>query len=195
MREIVLNHEEIIDCCKRIGKQLEEKFKNSDSIPVFVGVLKGANLFFMDLIQQTHCQMILDFIQVTSYNGTSSTGVINLKKDFSENITNRDLVIVEDVVDTGLTLSYIKQYIQIKYKPRSITVVCLIDKKPLRKVDFNVDYVGVVLNENKFLCGYGFDYHELLRNVDYVYVPDKKEIEELDKLLNKDKKAINSLQK
>jgi len=188
MREIVLSHEEIDDICKRIGTQLEEKFKDANNIPVFVGVLKGATPFFMDLIRQVHIPMILDFIQVTSYDGTSSTGVIHLKKDITENITNKDLVIVEDIVDTGLTLNYVKQYIQIKYKPRSITVVCLIDKKPLRKIDFTVDYAGVVLNENKFLCGYGFDYHELLRNIDYVYVPDKKEISDLDKYLAKNTK-------
>lgn len=184
---MVLTKEDIQDICVRLGGELEKKFSKSESIPVFVGVLKGANLFFMDLIRQCHFPMVLDFIQVTSYNGTSSTGVIHLKKDISEDITGKDLVIVEDVVDTGLTLNYIKQYIQIKYNPKSITVVCLIDKKPLRKIDFKVDYVGTVLNENKFLCGYGFDYHELLRNVDYVYVPDKKEIAELDKLIAKNK--------
>jgi len=190
MREIVMTHEEIIEACKRIAGELEKKFKNSDSIPVFVCVLKGATNFFMDLIQQVSMPIITDYMQVNSYNGTSSTGVIHLKKDITENITGKDLVIVEDVVDTGLTLNYIKQYIQIKYNPRSITIVTLIDKKPLRKIDFHVDLCGVVLNENKFLCGYGFDYHELLRNVPYVYVPDKKEITELDKILSKDSKVI-----
>src|SRR5574344_454047 len=188
MRETVLSKEEIQEICKRIGSQLDEKFKDSKTIPVFVGVLKGANLFFMDLVRQCHFPMVMDFIQVTIYDGTSSTGVIHLKKDVTADITNKDLVIVEDIVDTGLTLNYVKQYIQIKYKPKSISVVCLIDKKPLRKIDFKCDYVGATLKENKFLCGYGFDYHEILRNQDYVFVPDKKEIEEIDKLLIQDAK-------
>lgn len=131
--------------------------------------------------------MAIDFLQVTSYDGTSSTGVIHLKKDLTENVTGRDVVFVEDVVDTGLTLNYIKQYIQIKYNPRSISVVCLVDKTPLRKVDFHVDYVGLHLKENKFLCGYGFDYHEIVRNIPYLYVPNKEEIEEMDEVLAKDK--------
>lgn len=189
MREIILTHDEIIETCKRLGGELEKKFKNSTSIPVFVCVLKGANNFFIDLIQNINMPIITDYLQVTSYNGTSSTGVIHLKKDITENITNKDLVIVEDVVDTGLTLNYIKQYIQIKYLPKSVTIVTLIDKKPLRKIDFNVDLSGIVLNENKFLCGYGFDYHELFRNIPYIFVPDKKEITEIDKLLEKDAKS------
>ncbi|MFA6755438.1 MAG: hypoxanthine phosphoribosyltransferase [Bacilli bacterium] len=183
MKEIILSEEEIREVIARLGKDLTKKFKKSGSVPVFVGVLKGATMFMMDLIRQCDFPLICDFIQVTSYDGTSSTGVIHLKKDISEDIKDKDLVIVEDIVDTGLTLNYLKQYIQIKYKPRSITVVCFIDKKPLRKVDFKCDYVGVTLNEKKFLFGYGFDYHEIGRNVPYVYVPDQKQIEEMDKIV------------
>ncbi len=187
MREIVLTADEINETCKRLGAELTEKYKNSDSLPVFVCILKGAVLFFTDLIKNCDFPMAIDFIQVTSYDGTSSTGVIHLKKDLTENVTGRDVVIVEDVVDTGLTLNYLKQYIQIKHNPKSISVVCLVDKTPLRKVDFHVDYVGLHLKENKFLCGYGFDYHEIVRNVPYLYVPDKQEIEEMDEVLAKDK--------
>ena len=187
MREIILTAEEIDETCKRLGKELTKKYKNSESIPVFVCILKGAVLFFTDLIKYCDFPMAIDFLQVTSYDGTSSTGVIHLKKDLTENVTGRDVVFVEDVVDTGLTLNYIKQYIQIKYNPRSISVVCLVDKTPLRKVDFHVDYVGLHLKENKFLCGYGFDYHEIVRNIPYLYVPNKEEIEEMDEVLAKDK--------
>ncbi len=187
MREIILTAEEIDETCKRLGKELTKKYKNSESIPVFVCILKGAVLFFTDLIKYCDFPMAIDFLQVTSYDGTSSTGVIHLKKDLTENVTGRDVVFVEDVVDTGLTLNYIKQYIQIKYNPKSISVVCLVDKTPLRKVDFHVDYVGLHLKENKFLCGYGFDYHEIVRNIPYLYVPNKEEIEEMDEVLAKDK--------
>ncbi len=192
MREIILTEKEIDETCKRLGKELTERYKNNETIPVFVCILKGAVLFFTDLIKYCDFPMALDFLQATSYDGTSSTGVIHLKKDISEDVTNRDVVFVEDVVDTGLTLNYVKQYIQIKHKPKSISVVCLIDKTPLRKVDFHVDYVGLHMKENKFLCGYGFDYHEIVRNVPYVYVPDKKEIEEMDESLAKDKSIVES---
>lgn len=187
MREIILTAEEINETCKRLGKELTEKYKNSESIPVFVCILKGAVFFFTDLIKYCDFPMALDFLQVTSYDGTSSTGVIHLKKDLTEDVTGRDVVFVEDVVDTGLTLNYVKQYIQIKHNPKSISVVCLVDKTALRKVDFHVDYVGLRLKENKFLCGYGFDYHEIVRNIPYLYVPDKEEIEEMDEVLAKDK--------
>lgn len=192
MREIILTQEEIEETCKRLGEELTERFKNNETIPVFVCVLKGAIFFFTDLLKHCDFPLSLGFLQVTSYNGTSSTGVIHLKKDLCENVANRDIVIVEDVVDTGLTLNYVKQYIQIKYQPKSISVVCLIDKKPLRKVDFHCDYVGLHMNENKFLCGYGFDYHEIVRNVPYIYVPDKAEIEEMDEYLKKSDDAIKS---
>lgn len=188
MKEIVLSHDEIVQICTRLAKELEERFKNSDTIPVFVGVLKGACPFFMELIKHYSLPMKTDFIQVSSYDGTSSTGVIHLKQDISIDIRNKDVVLIEDIIDTGLTLSYLKQYIEIKYNPKSVTVVTLIDKKPLRRVDFKCDHVGVTLNENKFLVGFGFDYKEVLRNVDYVYVPSKKEIAELDKLISKDNK-------
>ena len=188
MKEIILKREEIESICKRIAKELETKFKNSDSIPVFIGVLKGACPFFMDLIKNYTLPMKTDFIQVSSYDGASSTGIIHLKQDISLDITDKDVVIVEDIIDTGLTLSYLKQYIQIKYNPRSITIVTLIDKKPLRKVDLQCDYVGVYLNENKFLVGYGFDYKELIRNFDYIFVPTKEELDYYDRLLKSEQK-------
>lgn len=188
MKEIVLSHEEIIEICKRIAKELEDKFKNSDSIPVFIGVLKGATPFFMDLIKYYTLPMKVDFIQVSSYDGTSSTGVIHLKQDISMDIKNKDIIIVEDIIDTGLTLSYLKQYISIKYNPRSITLVSLVDKKPLRKVELQCDHVGICLNENKFLVGYGFDYKEIIRNFDFVFVPTTEDVEERNKLVEKDER-------
>ena len=183
MKEIVLNKDEIHEICVDLGRKLEEKFKDSETIPVFVGVLKGATPFFMDLIREIHIPLALDFIQVTSFSGTSSTGVIHLKKDLSEDVTNRDLVIVEDIVDSGLTLNYVKQYLEKNHKPRSITVVCLFDKKPMRKIEFEADYVGVTLKENKFLCGYGFDYYEILRNIDFVFVPDEEDLKKYDDII------------
>ena len=187
MKEIVLSSEEIQETIKRIAKELEEKFKNSDKTPIFVGVLKGALPFMMDLVKYYEGDLIEDFIQVSSYEGTASTGVIHLKKDLSIDVKDKDLVIIEDIIDTGTTLSYLKQYLQIKYQPRSITLVTLLDKKPLRKVDLTADIVGVTLTQNEFLVGYGFDYNEIGRNYDFIFVPTKKQLETWDKLLNNDK--------
>ena len=143
----------------------------------------------MDLLKYYTLPCKIDFIQVSSYDGTSSTGVIHLKKDISIDIKGKDIVLIEDIIDTGLTLNYLKQYFQIRYMPSSITIVTLVDKKPLRKVDLKCDIVGLTLNQNKFLVGYGFDYNELVRNFDYVFVPSKKDIDEWDKAISKDSKV------
>ncbi len=183
MKEIVLNEAEIQEAVKRVAEELKERFKDSDSIPVFIGVLKGAMPFMMDLLKYYDLPVIEDFIQVSSYDGTSSTGVIHLKKDVSEDIKNKDVVLIEDIVDTGTTLSYLKQYIKIKYQPRSITICSFLDKKPLRKVDLEADIVGVSLTKNQFLVGYGLDYNEIKRNTPYIFIPDEKELDEWNELL------------
>lgn len=185
--EIVLTKEEIQEAIQTIADKLNRKFKNQNSIPVFLGVLKGAMPFFQDLVKKCKFDMKVDYIQVSSYSGTSTTGVIHLVKDVSEDLKGREVFIVEDIIDTGLTLNYLKQYLKVKYNPKSITLVSLIDKKPLRKVDLKVDYVGVSMIENKFLCGYGLDYKEIARNTDYIFVPTKKQLNEWDKLLENKK--------
>lgn len=186
--EIVFSKEEIDQIVSRVADKLNEEYKTKNTIPVFIGVLKGAMPFMMDLIKKCDFDLKTDFIQVTSYSGTSSTGVIHLKKDISEDIKGKDVVIVEDIIDTGLTLNYLKQYIQLNYNPRSIKIVCFVDKKPLRKVELTADIAGVTINQNKFLVGYGFDYNELGRNYDYVFVPSKKQLTDWDKKLQQDKK-------
>lgn len=185
--EVIFSKEQLDEIISSVADKLNARFENQTSIPVFISVLKGAEPFFNDLIKKCHFEMKIDFIQVSSYSGTSSTGVIHLKKDITEDIKGKDIYIVEDIIDTGLTLNYLKQYIQLNYQPRSITIICLVDKKPLRKVDLTADIVGVTLAQNKFLVGYGFDYNEIGRNYDYIFVPTKKQLETWDKLLNNDK--------
>lgn len=179
--EIILNKEEIDEVITEVANKLNNFYKDSDRIPVLIGVLKGALPFMMDLIKKLTFDLEMDFIQVTSYSGTSSTGVIHLKKDITTNIKDRDVIIVEDIVDTGLTLNYLKQYIQLNYSPRDIKICCFVDKKPLRKVQLEPDIVGVTMTQAKFLVGYGFDYNEIGRNIDYVFVPTKKQLEEWDR--------------
>ncbi len=183
MREIVINEKEIDLITSKCAKELKEKFKDNKKAPILIGVLKGALPFMMDLVKKCDFELEEDFIQVSSYNGTASTGVVHLKKDVSKDIKDRDIVLIEDIIDTGLTLSYLKQYLKMKYNPNSITICTFIDKKPLRKVELEADVVGTTINDNKFLVGYGLDYNELARNINYVFIPSKEDLNKWDKLL------------
>ena len=116
--KLLINHDEIVDMCKRIGAKLEDKFKGKN--PLIVGVLKGACPFHCELIKHIDLPLEVDYIQVCSYVGMESSGKINIKKDLDCDIMGRDVVIVEDIVDTGLTLNYLKQVL-IERKPNSLT--------------------------------------------------------------------------
>lgn len=184
MLKIILSENEIKDICKRITKQLEDKFKNQNDIPVFIGVLKGALPFMMDIMKQYSLPCIMDFIQVSSYEGTSSSGKITLKKDVSENLKGKNIIIIEDIVDTGITMNYLTEYFYKKHQVKSITTVSLLDKKVKRIIPFDVDIIGKEIPD-EFVMGYGFDYNDLARNSNCVYVPTKEEIENFEMLSKK----------
>lgn len=185
MLKIILSEEEIKTICSNIAKIIETKLENSTSIPVFIGVMKGALPFMMDIMKNITIPCKLDFIQVSSYEGTESTGKITLKREIHENIKNKDVVIIEDIVDTGVTMDFLTKYIKEKYAPKSITTVTLLDKKCRRVIPFDVDIVGKEI-PNEFVVGYGLDYNDLGRNSSCVYVPTKEEIEHFDELAKND---------
>lgn len=183
MRKTILTIEEIKKINQDLGKKFTELFKDEELSPVFIGVMKGALPFMMDLIREIDCPILTDYVQISSYMGTESTGVIKLKKDVSINLENRQVVIVEDIIDSGNTLKWLKEYLQKNYCPKKIITCTLLDKKCQRKVDFDSDYVGKVIG-NEFIVGYGLDYDEYFRNEKYVFVPSKEEIEAIDKKNN-----------
>ena len=183
-REVILSSEQITAICKDIAGKLDDRFAAENiKAPIVIGVLKGSLNFMMDLIKEMKTEVMTDYIQVSSYSGTSSTGAVILKKDLSLDITGRTIVIVEDVIDTGLTMQYLTGYLQQKHNPKEIIIISLFDKLYLRKTDLHVDYTGKVLTENKFLVGYGLDYNELSRNVPYVYVATPEDVKHWDKVL------------
>ena len=163
MRKIILTNEEIQKRCKLIGEQLATRYRFNDTPPVFIGVMKGAIPFLTDLVTYVDLPLIIDYIQVGSYNGTESTGTVVLKKDVSQDVRNRDIVIVEDIVDSGISMTFLVDYFKRKYQPKSIVTVALLDKKCNRKVPFELDYFGAEVG-NEFLMGYGLDYRDLFRN-------------------------------
>ena len=134
-----------------------------------VAVLKGAFMFLADLIREIDGPVTCDFIAVSSYgSGTSSSGEVRLTKDLDRSLEGRDVVIVEDIVDTGLTLSYLQDILRAR-EPRSLKTACLLSKPSRRKVDVKVEYIGFSI-EDKFVVGYGLDFDERYRNLPYIGV-------------------------
>ena len=132
--------------------------------PVVIGILKGAAMFFADLTRAIKTPLTMDFIAISSYGGgTKSSGEVSLKKDLDGAIEGRDVLLVEDIVDSGITLSYIVRLLQAR-KPRSIKVAALLDKPCRRKTPFKADYIGFEI-EDKFVVGYGLDFDQKYRNL------------------------------
>jgi len=184
MDHIVLSQEEIQAICKRLGAQISEDLKDEPIPPVFICIMKGAAPFYNDLIKNVSINIVCDYMRLSSYAGLSSTGNVKMAQSLHEDITDRTVVIVEDIVDTGLSMDFLLRYIHEHYKPKKVLVCALFDKVLARRNEVKVDYVGHVLDKSEFLVGYGLDYKELLRNVPYVYVPTKEEIAELDALVD-----------
>ena len=186
MRKIILSNEEIQNICELIGSQLATRYRFNDEPPVFIGVMKGAIPFLNDLVCHCNIPLLIDYIQIGSYNGTESTGTVILKKDVSLDIRNRDIIIVEDIVDSGISMNFLVDYFQKKYQPKSIVTVALLDKKVNRKTPFELDYFWIEVG-NEFLMGYGLDYNDLWRNTREVFVPSPEEVKEWDEFLEKAK--------
>lgn len=150
-----------------IGAELTERFGKNR--PVLVCVLKGASFFYIDLCRCMNCAIDMDFISVSSYGaGARSTGVVRLIKDLDNNITGRDVVIVEDIIDSGLTMQYLKELFLAR-KPSSITTVSFLDKASCHSSNLKTDLCGFEI-ENEFVVGYGLDYANYYRNLPYIGV-------------------------
>ena len=137
----------------------------------FVCVLKGAFLFLADLVRSLDDRVTIDFIAVSSYGaGKQSSGEVRLVKDVDASLENRHVVIVEDIVDTGLTLHYLQDILRLR-GPRSLRTACLLSKPSRRKVDVQVDFIGFTIDDH-FVVGYGLDFNEKFRNLPYIGVLD-----------------------
>ena len=167
IERILFSEEELKSRIAELGAQLTEDFK--DKNPIFVGVLKGCFVFMADLLRSTDIYCTMDFMAVSSYgDGVTSTGAVKINKDLSRDIAGRHVIIVEDILDSGITLSYLKNYLSVR-KPASISIVTLLDKPSRRRADIKADYVGFEV-EDAFVVGYGLDYAEEYRNLPYIGV-------------------------
>ena len=166
IKEVLLTQEQIQEKVKELAGILSEEYAGKD--PVFVGVLKGVVMFFADMVRaiDTPCQ--IDFMWISSYSGTNSTGNMVVKRDLSVDIKGRHVVILEDIFDTGNSLDYTYKHLMSK-EPASLEVCTLLDKPERRNpaVTLKADYVGFEV-PNAFVVGYGLDFNEHYRNLPYV---------------------------
>ena len=164
---IMLNEEQISARIKELAAQLDKLYNGR--FPVVVCVLKGSVLFFSDLIRNMNTPLSIDFMSVSSYgSGTKSTGELKVKMDLSTDIKGRDVLIVEDIIDSGNTLYKLKALLN-ERMPASVNIVTMLDKPARREVPIEPDYTGFVI-EDEFVIGYGLDYAEEYRNLPYVGV-------------------------
>ena len=169
--DVLFSEEMITKRVKELANEFYLKYQNEEV--VFVCTLKGAVFFACDLLKNYQGDARLEFLRVSSYEGESSTGKINLKLPLkAENIHGKHVIIVEDIVDTGYTLEYITKYVN-DMKPKSLITCTLLDKKARRVVDINPDYSGFVVDD-LFVIGYGLDYDQKYRNLPYVGVVVKE---------------------
>ena len=186
MKKVILKHDEIQTICQDIGQKITNELTHEERIPIVVGIMKGALNFMTDLVKYINTNIFLDYIQVSSYNGTSTTGRVILKRDLSFDVNNRTMILVEDVIDTGISMNYLLHFIHDRYHPKRVILVTLFDKKCRRKMDVKIDYTGKVLEGDDFLFGYGLDYNEIGRNLPDVYGLDSSEIIALQDQIKRD---------
>ena len=168
---VLFTEEDIAKRVSELADTLYQKF--GDEEVTFVCTLKGAVFFACDLLKSYKGDARMDFLRVSSYEGESSTGKINLKLPLkAENINDKNVVILEDIVDTGYTLNYIRNYVK-EMNPKSYTECTLLDKKARRVIDINPDYSGFVIDD-LFVVGYGLDYDQRYRNLPYIGVVVKE---------------------
>lgn len=167
IEKVLLTEEEIRKKVKELGEALTRDYNGKN--PLFIGVLKGSVIFMSDLVRVMDTHVEMDFMAVSSYgNSSTSSGVVRIMKDLERDVEDRDVIIVEDIIDTGTTLKYLYEYI-LKRNPKTLKICALLDKPERRKVGIQADYLGFSVPD-EFLVGYGLDYAEMYRYLPYVGV-------------------------
>jgi hypoxanthine phosphoribosyltransferase len=168
---VLLDAEAIQARVRELAVEIESDYPDGEDIHL-VGVLKGAFVFMADLVRAMTPRVSLDFIAVSSYvKSTKSSGEVRLLKDLDFGLQGRHVIIVEDIVDTGLTLTYLQDILRAR-SPKTLRTACLLSKPSRRQVDVAVEYIGFTI-EDRFVVGYGLDYAERYRNLSYIAVLDE----------------------
>lgn len=167
IKKILFTEEQLLGKVKELGQQITEDYRGRN--PLVICVLKGAFIFMSDLVKHIHVPIEIDFMAVSSYGAsTKSSGVVKIIKDLDVSVEGRDVIIVEDIIDSGLTLSYLIDVLE-RRNAHSVAVVTLLDKPDRRSAPLEVEYKGFILPD-EFVVGYGLDYAEKYRNLPYVGV-------------------------
>ncbi|MGO4890173.1 hypoxanthine phosphoribosyltransferase [Anaerobacillus sp. MEB173] len=167
IKEVLISEEEIQKKVNELGKLISEEYR--DSFPLVIGVLKGALPFMADLTKRIDIHLEMDFMDVSSYgNSTVSSGEVKIIKDLDTSVEGRDVLIIEDIIDSGLTLDYLVKLFHYR-KAKTVKIVTLLDKPEGRKVDLKPDIAGFIVPD-AFVVGYGLDYAERYRNLPYIGV-------------------------
>ena len=162
---VLITEEQIREKAAEIGKQIDEDYAGKEI--VMIGILRGAVPWMADVMKHVTLDMTIDFMAVSSYGAaTKSSGVVKINKDLDTNIDGKDIIIVEDIVDSGVTLNYLEGYLKSR-GAASIKLCSLLDKPEGRRVDITADYVGFTVDD-RFIVGYGLDYDQKYRNLPYI---------------------------
>lgn len=162
--KVMFTEEQLQNRIQELANQIDADYKGKEL--VVISVLKGAIFFTVDLVKKMKTPLTIEVMQVSSYQGTQSTGNVIIKKGLDSDIAGKDVLIVEDIIDTGYTLQFLKEYLQ-TLSPNSLKIAVLADKKERREMDVKIDYTGFEV-ENKFIVGYGFDIDQKYRNIPYI---------------------------
>lgn len=169
VKEVLISEEEIQNKVKELGKKITEDYRDKNLF--LLGILKGAVPFMADIMRRIDLDLEYDFMDVSSYQGTRSLGEVRILKDISTSIVGKDILIVEDIIDTGITLNYLTKVLKSR-GANSIEIVTMLSKPSRRKVDLPVKYNGFEIEDN-FVIGYGMDYDEKYRALPYIGILDE----------------------
>ena len=166
IEKILISEEQITERCKELGAQISKDFEGKN--PLLVGLLKGSVPFMAELLKRIECDCRIDFMDVSSYSGTESQGDIKINKDLDQSVMGDNIILVEDIIDTGKTLTTVRELMYSK-GAKDVKIVSMLDKKERREVEIEGDYIGFIV-PNEFVVGYGLDFNQKYRNLPYIGV-------------------------
>ncbi len=188
MEKLILSEDEITRICSRLGKEIDEDIKqHSNGIPVILGIMNGGLPFMYELIKHIESPILLDTIRVSTYQGITQDSEVKVYKEPDHNLKGKDVYIVEDIIDTGLTMHFLREYITKNYKPANLKVCTLIKRTNFKQAfDEKADFIGIETDEQRYIVGFGFDYYGLFRNTPYIFVPSIKDIKAWNEALTQE---------